>query len=298
MKAINLIIIGIVSLALLTPVSDCLAKKKQDIFNMDKTYSMNKNGTIFLTTEDADVKIVGSDREDVHLVVHYESHWSGVFIGSGFHDFDMEVTEDNGNLHIREISGNQTVTAGVVNRYDEVYTVDLEVPKGASLQIRGEDDDYNIDDVGGQIDLTFEDGDAMLKNCTGDRFEFDFEDGDLELRGGTGNLEAYCEDGTLIIDDGDFKKVYAECEDGDIDISTKLAAEGNYELRCEDGDIDFEILEGGGDFRVTYEDGRVRASSAFDTIEDEDHVKEYKLPDGNAEVRIRVQDGDVRLIKP
>ncbi|MBU0519249.1 DUF4097 domain-containing protein, partial [bacterium] len=260
MKAINLFFIVLITLVMLVPASDCQAKKKKDIFNLDETYSLDKDGTIFLTTEDADVKIVGSDRDDVHLVVRYEAYWSGVFLSSKYQEFEMDVTSENGDLHIREFGADHTITAGIVNHSDELYTIDLEVPMGASLRIRGDDDDYDISDIMGQINLSFEDGDARLTGCHGDAFEFDFEDGEVELRGGKGKLEAYCEDGAIIISEGDFSEMYAEVEDGDIDIATKLASDGNYEFRCEDGDIDFEVIAGGGEFRITYEDGHVRAS--------------------------------------
>ena len=288
-------------LALLTAVgllavsSSALAKK--DVFDLDETYPLAPDGLIRLTTNDADVKITGSDRTDVHLVVHYESSTKGLFLKVSEERFDMEVVPANGNLTIREFSPSSTTVGLLIHSSREDYEITLEVPQGASLKIRGDDDDYTIRNVQGEISMRFEDGEALIEDCNGGHFDLEVEDGSIEMVGGTGFLEAFTEDGQIYIESGAFKELRVETEDGRIEVATQLAENGNYVLESEDGRIVFTVLGGGGEFEVNFEDGRVRADRAFKVEDEDDEMSLFSLPGGNARVRIRTEDGSVRLSK-
>jgi hypothetical protein len=184
---------------------------------------------------------------------------------------------------------------GLVGTFHEEHTVTLEIPQNASLKIQGEDDDYQIRQVQGKIYLDFEDGDAVIKNCLGGRYEFEIEDGCIEMEGGKGTLSAYAEDGEIVISNAAFDEIDAEIEDGEIEIATALKDGGEYYLRCEDGDIELTVLQGGGEFQVDYADGNVHAFSDFKRIEGDQGHEVYCLSGGNAKVRLRAEDGDVRL---
>jgi DUF4097 and DUF4098 domain-containing protein YvlB len=271
------------------------AQAKKDRFDLDEVYSLDPDGIIYLTTDDADVEIVGSNRRDVHLEIHYECKRSGLFWESKGEAFDVEVRTENGNLYIKEIEDDRSHVGIMMQSHELRHTVLLEVPEGASLKIRGDDDDYDIDNIQGSISMDFEDGDAVLDKCLGGEYELEIEDGSIEMKGGKGSLSAYLEDGDIIVWDGAFEEIDAEVEDGDIEISTSLEDDGTYRLECEDGDIELVVLKGGGEFRITHEDGRVRASGAYEEEEDEEHYSVFILPGGDAHVRIRTEDGRVRL---
>ena len=270
------------------------AQAKKSSFHLDETYPINSDGTIFLYSEDADVLIAGSDRDDVHVVVDYAVHVSGIGIESREDDFEVIVTEENGNLRIREMETNSSFSGILVNVETE-YTITIQAPSTVSLQIVGDDDDYMISGFSGGVRLRMEDGDARLRDMTGEDFEFELEDGDIDLSGGSGYLDVSVEDGSFNCTNGSFTSATGDTEDGEIRMETTLSNDGEYRFRAEDGAISLMILGGGGEFSVYYEDGDVHASRDFKREEEDDNYSRYTLPGGNAVVRFRVEDGDVRL---
>jgi len=284
-------ILLVVALFLFTFV---ICEAKEVTFDHDGTYDIDKNGTFILDSEDAEVSIKGTDRKDVHIVVHYERNISGRFRKSGNDEFEVEITEENGNVRYREIDYDVTYFGSIIIN-QERYTIDIEIPKTVSLKIRGEDDDYLIENVDGDISMIVEDGDARLRNVNGTSYEFDIEDGNIEMLGGGGVLDISSEDGDVLIENGKFTEIMGRTEDGEIEIETTLSDNGSYRMRADDGDIEFTVLGGGGEFTVEYDDGRARASRQFEEIEDDDGYKVYTLPGGNARVRIRVSDGSAIL---
>ncbi|GBE29605.1 hypothetical protein BMS3Bbin04_00625 [bacterium BMS3Bbin04] len=263
-------------------------------YDLDGDYSIDPDGTLFLNTDDAEVTIVGEDRSDVLVVIYHECRIEG-FRTRGGDDFEMIVTEENGNLRIREADTDGiTIVMGSVR---ELYTVSIRAPKTVNLRIRGEDDDYRIHGFSGDLRLDCEDGDAILYDMSGDHFEISMEDGDLDMEGGNGMLDMSAEDGRITIEEGNFSDVTCDVEDGDIFLSTNLDSDGNYRLNAEDGGIEFTVLDGGGEFRLSFEDGRARASRDFDMVEEDDNYEEYTLDGGEAIVRINVEDGRISLRK-
>ncbi len=263
-------------------------------YHLDEVYSMSTSGTIHLFSEDAFVRVLGSDRSDVHVVVNYSVRTRGLYYSFESEPFQMEVTEEDGDLIIREMSGDQGYV-GFVGSISEEYEILIECPQSVNLQLRGEDDDYLVRDMGGSIELRFEDGHARLDHCGGDHFEFELEDGELEMSGGSGELYLYVEDGNVDIIDGDFTEIDVTGEDGDIEIETTLADDGIYRFEASDGLVDLVVLGGGGEFTIFHDDGGVRATREFNRIENEEHVTILELDGGNARVRIRIEDGLVRL---
>jgi len=267
---------------------------KTHTYNLDETYSIAADGTLFLNTDDADITITGEDRQDVHVIIHHEWHISGVSTRGG-DDFEVIVTEENGNLRIREAdTGGITIMMGTIR---EEYTVEIVAPKSVNLRIRGDDDDYRIRGFAGDVRLDFEDGRAQLMHMTGSHFEIGVEDGDLELQGGSGLLDIFAEDGSVVVEDGQFSDVSARVEDGDISISTSLSDGGDYRIRAEDGSIELNIEDGGGEFRLVFDDGSTRVGRQFDLLEEDEGYEEYQLGDGDARVRMEVEDGRITLRK-
>lgn len=267
---------------------------KGDEFHLDKVYEMSATGTLNLNTEDADVRIVGSNRSDVHVKIDRVVTTRGV--SSRSRSFDVDVENRNGDLFIRESKGRSRGFIGV-GYFRTDYDILIELPEGASLRVRGEDDDYYVKNVNGAIEMETEDGDIELVDCNGSDFEFILEDGDLKLDGGKGKFYARLDDGDIDMINGGFDNVEIQVEDGNVTMETGIADNGVYDIRADDARIDFVVLSGGGDFRVTKDDGRVRATSDFETIRENDYRSELKLAGGKADVQIRTNDGSVRLSK-
>lgn len=260
-------------------------------FNLDEVYSLSSNGTIHLKSEDANVKITGSDRTDVHVVIDRKESTRGV--RSNRSRFDINIDERQGDLYITE-SARRGVTFQI-GSWSVDYEIEIEMPKTGSLRIKGDDDDYVIRSVNGEISLETDDGDVELIECNGDRFDLQLEDGDLRMDGGKGSLYVRVDDGDIDIRNGSFERVEVDSEDGSVSLETSLSDSGRYELSGDDANIDFVVLSGGGEFNVAKDDGRISASSAFDTIRETETRSRLELDGGKAKVDIRVEDGRVRL---
>ncbi|WP_339698371.1 DUF4097 family beta strand repeat-containing protein [uncultured Roseivirga sp.] len=262
-------------------------------FHLDKTYSIGASGTLYLNSEDAEVRISGSNRADVHVKIDRTQQIKG--FSSGRSEFNVLVENRGDDLHIieRERSGVRIQMGSI--RTD--YRIDIELPESASLRVKGEDDDYVVRNVSGKIYMETEDGDIEIIDCRSTNLEFRLEDGDLKIDGGSGALTVESEDGDIEVRRGNFRDIDIDVEDGDVMLETSLADDGRYILRGEDSSIDFTVTNGGGEFSILKDDGSVRASSAFETVRETDHRSELKLAGGKANIEIRTEDGRVRLSK-
>ncbi|HEB83370.1 MAG TPA: hypothetical protein ENI92_00035, partial [Bacteroidetes bacterium] len=260
-------------LILLAAASTAAAREKKDetkqTYHLDEVYPIAPDGTLLLVTEDADVEIIGSDRSDVHVVVDHTLYVRGVVLRADSTPFEMEVVAEKGNLSIRQVGGDYSVGM-IFGSVREDYRVLIEAPKSVNLNLRGDDDDYKIRGMEGELRLRFEDGDARIVSYKGEHVEVECEDGSVEIEGGSGLLEGYSEDGEITVEEGTYREMDLSCEDGDLEIENALADDGTYSLRTEDGDIRFTVLSGGGTFRATFEDGGARADSRFGKVDEDD----------------------------
>jgi len=264
-------------------------------YHLDKVYSMDTQGTVYLRSEDAKVRITGSDRNDARVVIDRVEQVRG--ITNRRPSFEMEIEEKDGDLYVTEKSRSTSRVNIGISVYSLEYDISIELPRNASLKIDGEDDDYLIRSVNGRISIDAEDGDIELLNCQGDDFEITLEDGDLTMDGGNGSLVVEVEDGDLDFRNGNFKEIELVTEDGDVHLETKLLNGGIYDLDGEDATIDFIVLSGGAVFNISRDDARVSASSAFRLTRETDSRVAYQLGEGSAEVYMRTKDGRVRLEK-
>lgn len=262
-------------------------------FDLDKTYPMDKDGTLYLSSNDADLTIIGSDRKDVHVFVEYRLDIRGLSRNWKASDFDFEVFAENGNLRMRDTEV-MINSVGFIS-WNEHYIIRIEAPRSISLNLRLDDDNSTVENIDGEISLSMSDGDALLRDVHGDRFDLEADDGTIELIGGRGTLDISLDDGDIIVRDGNFDEIIGRMADGDMEIATKLADKGRYRVRADDGDIYFNVLGGGGEFHLDFDDGRARASGGFEEIDSDDHYRLLHLKGGNARVDLRVNDGRITL---
>jgi DUF4097 and DUF4098 domain-containing protein YvlB len=263
-------------------------------FHLDETYEISATGTLHLNSEDADIRITGSNRSDVHVKIDRDESTRGV--SSRSRSFKVEVENRNGDLHVTEKRG-RSGGSFTIGSYSVKYDITIELPESASLRIKGEDDDYYVKNVNGKISIETEDGDVELNDCNGDQFDIRLEDGDLRMDGGQGDLYLRMDDGDADVRNGKFESMEVTAEDGSVSIETEVADGGNYEIRTDDSNVEFIVLNGGGEFTISKDDGRIQASSEFDLKRETDYREEYVLSGGSAEIDIRVNDGRVRLSK-
>jgi hypothetical protein len=260
-------------------------------YSLDQVYSLADDGTLYLRSEDAQVRITGSDRSDVRVMIERKVEVRGA---SSRRSFEMQIEEKSGNLYLTERSKSSGWNVGY---YRLDYEITIELPMNASLKIDGEDDDYLIKSVQGSIRLQTEDGNVELIDCNGDDFEIELEDGDLRMDGGNGSLYVNVEDGDIDVRNGNFDRVEIITEDGDIMVETNLADKGVYDIDGQDATIELIVLQGGGEFDISKDDARVSVTKEFEMLRDTDSRETFRLSPGTADVRIRTEDGRVRLTK-
>jgi len=294
MKYLNYFALMVVSVFLLF---SCAGNSNADTryfdYDLDETYPINKDGILTLYSEDAEVQITGSDRKDVHLVVWKRLTISGTFEIMEKDSFSFDVEETDGNLFIRENSGGISMSGSIYMR--EEYTITIDAPSGISLKLRGSDDTYSVNNIDGYISMRLDDGNAKIRDCDGDKFSLEVDDGELEMIGGNGQLDAFICDGKMKFDRGNFSSIEAACDDGELEIITSLSRDGSYRLDAEDGKIIFNVLDGGGDFIVHYEDGKARASKNYEAVDKDEGFRHWRLPGGKASVRASLSDGSINF---
>jgi hypothetical protein len=130
---------------------------------MDETYPLPPSGMIRLTSEDAQVSIAGSDRQDVRIEVHYRISAAR-----------EKLTRFKYRVSAAQAVGELVVTeerqAGSQNfAYDEqIHAIKIELPRHAHVTVHEEDGTCAISGISGRVHLTMDDGDARLENCSGD----------------------------------------------------------------------------------------------------------------------------------
>lgn len=269
------------------------AQTKVGDFHIDKEYKISPTGLIKLNSSDAKVTITGSTRSGAHVKIDREVTTKGLTFGH--EEFAVDVSEENGNLNIRERSNSMTI--GVVGYHYEKYTITIEAPEGTSLQVKGDDGDYWIRNIDGSISLSLDDADVELSGCSGDNFEFRLDDGDIVMDEGKGRLDIDADDADVKIQHARFTSIRAEIDDGDLVIETSLADTGDYRIRSQDGLVALTITQGGGQFDIRHDDTRMITEGNFQEIERSDNHTSLTLATGSAKVDIRADDGRVRLTK-
>lgn len=269
------------------------ANAQTDEFELDKTYSIDSGGTINLESDDADVRIIGSDRNDVRVVVHYKLTVRGITFGRS-NEFEMIVEERNGNLNIRE-KERDFGTSGIIGVSNEEYTIEIETPRDVNLDIDGDDEEYQIMGIDGFIHLAADDSGAQISDVNGDDFSFSLDDGELVLDGGNGRLRIQADDGDIEIHNGNFSEIDVDSDDSDIEITSGLYDDGTYRFDLDDADFTFNITEGGGEFDIRHDGTDISTSREFENIRDDDEHSVYRLAGGSASVIIRSDDGDISL---
>ena len=259
-------------------------------FHLDKTYQISENGTIKLSTDDADVFIKGSNRDDIHVKIDRVIESKGIQWGNK--EFDVSVELMDGDIIIRDREWGNRSMVGYIR---EEYVIRIDAPSSMLLDIKGDDGDYEIANMAGELKIVADDGDIFLENYSGTSTYFDLDDGDVVMEGGSGKLSVNMDDGDMEITDASFSHVDVDIDDGDFELNTSLVDDGDYSFRIEDGQLVLSIINGGGEFDIRHDDGNIRYDSSFKMIEEDDNFAILRLPGGNASIRVRGDDTSVSL---
>ena len=268
--------------------------EKYKDFHLDKEYKFSSKGTLTLKCSDAKVFISGSGRGNAKVKIDRVVESKGIVFG-GHDEFNVEVEELDGNLEVRE---NKSYSySGIVGYYNEKYTININLPDGASLIVKGDDGDYRVNNIDGAISIDMDDADIELTACSGSDFKFKVDDGDIVMDEGKGKLDIDADDADVKISRGAFASIHADVDDGDLVIETSLTDNGDYYINAQDGLIALTVTNGGGKFDIRHDDARVVTEGNFKTIEESESRTQLTLASGSAKVDIRADDAKVRLIK-
>jgi hypothetical protein len=261
-------------------------------FHLDKEYPINAKGTLNLTITDAKVSVTGSDRKTAHVKIDRVVTSKGFTFGH--QEFGFDVNENDGNLDLRERS--HSFSVGVIGFYHEKYTINLELPNGVSLTVKGDDGHYTIANLAAAISFKVNDAHIELTGCTGNSFEFRMDDGTLKMDQGRGKFEIEGNDTNVHIQNGAFSEVRSDLDDGDLVMETSISDSGSYFIRTGDGLVSFTVLGGGGLFDVHHDDGHVTTEGNFNIVEKSEDNMRLTLATGKSNVNIRSNDGRVKLV--
>lgn len=263
-----------------------------DSFDLDQEYNIDPNGTISLNSDDAEVTITGSDREDVRVFVRYRMEVEGFSFGEN-EEFEMIVEERGSELRIYEKERDfGRVSFGSVR---EDYEIRIEAPRNVNLDLEGDDETYQISRIDGAINLDADDTSVELRDCNGDNFDITMDDGNLRLDGGNGRLHMDLDDGEANILNGNFSEILVESDDSDIAITTRLFDEGSYRFDFDDADLQLTIAGGGGEFDISHDNADFSVSREFERLMDEENRSVFRLQGGTARVMIDTDDGDIEF---
>lgn len=281
---------NILPLLLLTLIPFISQAQKTHDFHLDETYAISANGSLELSADDADVTIIGENRSDVHVKIDYMVMTKGLEWGN--REFRVDVNTEGGDLSIKEYRKSNTTTMGFVS---SEYTIVIKAPYGVSLDINGDDDDYSISSIAGNISINADDADVELKNCTGNDFFFDLDDGDIKMDQGKGMLKARMDDGDIEIVNGAFEEIDYRSDDGHLALETSIGPNALFRFGGDDSDFDIVITQGGGTFTINHDNGRIAYDNNFRLVDKEEDRIELSLTGGRAKVIFSGDDINVSL---
>lgn len=212
-----------------------------DEFYLDKEYALDATGTITLESNDAEVTIVGSNREDVHVVIDYKLEVDGFSFGEN-EKYEVEVRQDDGNLFIRELP--RDLNNIIMGSLNETYSILIEAPAAASLLLKGDDERYDIENMGGEIDIKADDAEVNLKLYKGNEVNVTLDDGSLATDSGQGALALNVDDGEAVIKNGTFESIQLFSDDGDFEIQNQPSSGGEYRFNLDDAHLALDFTGG------------------------------------------------------
>ena len=264
--------------------------QEENSFNLNKTYTIGENGTIYLYADDAKVTIIGEDRQDVAVKIDYHVDSKGIAWGS--REFRVDVESRGGDLYIEEYKKSNTTVMGYVS-ID--YKIEIRAPHGSNLDIKGDDDDYFLTAIHGEISINADDADVILKNCRGNRFFFDLDDGDITMDRGQGQLTARMDDGDIEISNAAFQNIDYRGDDGDFAIETSISPNAMFKFSGDDSTFDIVVTQGGGTFTINHDDGNIDYDDNFRLMDKSGDRTVLSLTGGRGKIIISGDDIRVNL---
>jgi len=264
--------------------------QKQTEFHVDKTYSLDQTGTVYLSAHDAKVTIIGENRKDVAVKIDYYMHTKGIEWGT--REFTVDIDSRGDDLYITEHRVNNS---GIMGSVSIEYKIVIKAPVGSNWDIDGDDDDYNIRSINGDISINADDADVIMKDCRGNKFYFDLDDGDISMDQGKGELTARMDDGDIEIRNAHFETINYRGDDGDVSIETSISPNAMFKFSGDDATFDLVFTNGGGSFTIKHDNGNIDYDNNFRMMDKEQNLLSLSLTGGRGKIIISGDDIRVNL---
>lgn len=263
----------------------------------EQSFDVAPGATLYLEHGDGDVTIEAWERDTIEVVVRYHYDVKRWALGGEERDFEMKFDQRGDHVYVAEQPTGGGVSVGVHARIRKEYTYTVKAPAYCVLDLKGEDGTVQIADMQGSLELTSDDGDIDLFQCSFARAELSVEDGEITVKSCRGDFEVECDDADLDFEDCEIALLRIEIEDGDVDLDLIAGPEVDWEIRSDDGDVDLDFA---GDLSAKFSlesdggDMRLDIPGLLD-VEKRRHSLAGVLREGRWQVRIRTEDGDIRV---
>ena len=267
---------------------------------VDKTLPAAANGYVKIVITRGEVDITGWDRDEVHIEGELDDLAEGlVFVVEGDRTrIEVKLPRRNVNwgdgsdLDIRvpmnskiDFDGVSTdTTIGMVSGGVRIRTVSGDI---TASEIQNQ---VRINTVSGNIDVSASSGDTHISTVSGE-IHLDMSSSRIVLNSVSGEIEARFEE---------FTRLRASVVSGDIEVSGKLAGEGEIEMASVSGEISLE-LEGPVNAHLSAEVGP--GGDIDNSLTDDEPVNifpgrkklEVRFGDGSGQINLRTVTGDIRI---
>jgi hypothetical protein len=260
----------------------------QKSFELSKSFPIAENGTLHLESADADVRITVDDTDVVKVEI------SRVVSGAlAKRQFGFDINTDNGDLFIKEVYERKPFLWNSEKLIS--YTIDIRLPYDVNLMMRGDDDNYQIEGIQGDIKLKANDGEVTFSSMHGNELDIELEDGYININDCNSILSVNLKDGNLVIQDSQINDLSIKAIDGDI--TSKNSTSINSSIKIADGDIHLDKAK--GVLQVKSTDGGIKlnevecSSTSIRTTDGDIQMGMFLLTDSKH--TITTIDGDIDI---
>jgi|GEM_PF-1630108 len=260
----------------------------QETYKYNDSHAIGDGQTLHLSSNDANVNIKGTNQNKASIEIYREA--TGNMAKK--EDFRFDIEEKNGDLFVTERRKQANVNfMGYLNI--KQYTIDILLPHNVKLELEGDDDNYNIANIDGSIEITYEDGNVNIENSKTPSIIIKGDDGNLAISDLKGDFKTTIEDGNLTMNDCDIENFNVRIDDGNIKLNA--CSTGHTDIQTEDGNIYLDVVK--GDLSVTLDDGNFVAHDvASQNIDIKGYDGDISLGlhmQNNGNYKIQMDDGDV-----
>ena len=265
---------------------------------MDRRFTTDGTPEIYVRNEDGDTEIRARAGNETRVRVRKEVRGaSGRTAEEAAEEVKVEINQEGDRIEV--IVRQPRRNGSFWNDRRVLVHIDITAPPRSDLDVGTDDGPLTVEGIEGNLRLHTEDGDLRISGCSGD-LEVRVDDGDLDVVGFRGAIDARTEDGEVTLR-GSLSSLRAESDDGSLRVRLEpdSAMTEDWLIRTSDGRVRMELPDDfAADLDIRVDDGSIDIDHPV-TIQGElsrDHIR-TELNGGGHELRIRTDDGSVRILK-